>query len=145
MRRKWVPTQEQTQTPVAPEGDDKWRPDKVKLAMLDGKFTMMNAVRHGGLIVHRLPAMTRPDCDGANYGLSHYPTGLLILWTEEEADAKRIGQFLWGRQAGAFKEEDPKEVTKRMAGWVVPWVRECRRQRKWVDPTLFLQEERRRQ
>lgn len=124
-----------------PPSNSGWKVEKCKVQMCDNTWQNIRVFRHGDLTVHLLPKDDRADQAGAKWGLSHYHTGLLILWTRQEIDAKRIGEFLWLMQKDAFREEETHRVTRKLAGWVVPWVRECRRQLKWVDPSLFLQEE----
>lgn len=59
-----------------------------------------------------------------------------ICATVKEADAKRIGDYLWSNFCLAFKEPDRKGIVEKLPKWVPEWVKACNTKLGWVDPKL---------
>lgn len=54
-----------------------------------------------------------------------------------QGDARAVGEVLWDECRVAFRERTKEEVLALCPGWVRPWVLECLRTGRFVDPGPF--------
>lgn len=93
------------------------------------KPTKTKVVVHGALAVH--PCIM----DRKLWSLSHVPTGLRMISVKTEADAKRVGEFLWRKACLALREKDKDAVKAKLPAWVEPWLKRINNVTEaWIDP-----------
>lgn len=109
-----------------------WKPGKVRVVTDEEEESYFDGLILGGISVRQ--GIANPS----QWYVASQTAGLLICTVSSEEDAKRIGEYLWGKCCLAFREQTVEKITARLPLWVKPWVRECRKRKGWVDPTPFL-------
>lgn len=115
-----------------------WFTRMIKVMLDDGKTTKKEVKFYGRVAVH--------ECVGNNkfagWAVTHIGSGLVMTSVKTEADAMRIGAYLWDRACLVMRLETAEEVQERASKqpykWIGPWCRACRKEGGWVDPAWFV-------
>ncbi len=84
------------------------------------------------------PIAVHPDLHMEKWwAVASVTLGLKACRVEHKADALKIGEILWYRCQGAFREKTDKEIVAKLPLWIMRWCRKCNMEGAWVDPDIF--------
>lgn len=71
------------------------------------------------------------------WNVTHILTGCRIITVDTETDARRMTEHLSKNHTDLFSQETNDGVKEEAEEWFVEWILECRKQRKFLDPTPY--------
>lgn len=113
-----------------------WQPGTVMANSNEGDQKVACEL-YGGMAVH---LSFLPERHGV-WTLTVVTVGLRVLHADTEADCCRAGKYLWDKFCLALRLKTKEEIVARLPSWVSLWAAEFRKQRRWVDPTPFIEKE----
>lgn len=118
--------------PAAPRPSP-WRPGSFQRR--DGEGVLIDKV--AGLTYGQVGIHERTVIDSKHWVVTLLTIGMAVVRVTTEADAKRIGEFLWNRYCLALRETTRAAIQAKLPPWVQPWVKAVNEAAAWVDPAPY--------
>lgn len=111
-----------------------WTPGTVERALVNQQGwetgrEKVRAVVHGKFAVHQ--------DDRGLWVLTSVATGWAAGYYHQEADARRVGEYLWDRWCLAFSQPTKDKVLEKLPAWARAWAIACHRTHAWIEPSPY--------
>lgn len=106
---------------------------KAKWEQRDDIRVCVQGLVHGGVAVHQGLGPVNVD----QFTVTQLSTGYVLCTVKLQLDAKLIAEVFWRDCRKAMQLSTAKETLSALPRWVRPWIMECRRKGKYVDPASF--------
>ena len=104
----------------------------------EGKAIQRGVKKVSGKVFGYVAVYQCDCCEPPHWHLFAVPSDHWILTVPDEDEAKKIGEVLQAKCCLALREKDSGRVNDRIAKWVPGWIRQCKVEKKYVDPAPLI-------